>query len=445
MSKRFSCGAILCCLLLFLSFTGCSDRMGYSVLLWSVPEQGLDDGELVPVYIKSNISQTYVIGTMDSDLKFEVPLWQITEPGSKLATKKSAEKYLEYQYQYARVALDGLPMRAEPVNTAKQVYRLRKDEVIKVLYKGEGAAVMSGSNAMEGDWLRVLTSDGTLGWCFSYNLRLFDNRTVEEQEQSKLATVADVQEDTVLEGVLNKLWYPDSYRTMIQSRAVDLEQLEAGFHFDTGVVTGSVQLNVPDLTLSFPYMGVEKTGTTNYKFTDTPISITIHRDDYIAVQYTDDFGRPTTYDFVTLAEGLEQTIASERQRRQQLYAELEAFGPTFASSNYGKLTFAGADEFQWSGYRQLQPAIIPQGALGRGFVSFKYFLSKSLTGRYDGVMTLDFENGTREVNFFYKVEDDGLRLEVAGTHFNGKTITDRNSNPVVIFFSRQNSGSTGLN
>ena len=60
-------------------------------------------------------------------------------------------------------------------------------------------------------------------------------------------------------------------------------------------------------------------------------------------------------------------------------------------------------------------------------------------------MTLTFDKGTREVNFFYKVEDNGLRLEVAGTHFNGKTITDRNSNPVVIFFSRQNTGTAGLN
>ena len=77
--------------------------MGYSVLLWSVPEQGLNDGELVPVYIKSNISQTYVIGTIDSDVKFEVPLWQITEPSSKAAAQKSVAKYLDYQYQYEKL------------------------------------------------------------------------------------------------------------------------------------------------------------------------------------------------------------------------------------------------------------------------------------------------------------------------------------------------------
>ena len=429
---------MFCGLFLFtLVVCGCSDRMGYSVLLWSVPEQGLEDGDLVPVYIKSNISQTYVIGTMESEQKFEVPLWQITEPASKSSAQKSGAQYAEYRHQYARVALDGLPMRADPVNTSKQVYRLRKDEVIKVLYKGEGAAVMSGSTAMEGDWLRVLTNDGTQGWCFSYNLRLFDNRREGELDQ---VNVADSQEqaDEVLAKVLETRWYPDSYKTMAESRTPDLEQLEAGYTFDPGAVSGNVQLKVAGLTVSFPYLGVEKTGTNAYRFTDTPLSVSVRRDDYIVVQYTDDAGRPTSYDFVTLEESPSRIIAAERQRRQQLYAELEAFGPAFSSTNYGRLTFTGENQFQWSGFRQLQPAIIPQGAVGRGTVSFTYFLSRSLTGRYDGVMTLEFEKGAREVNFFYKIEESGLRLESAvGVHFNGKTITDRSSNPVVAFFSRQ--------
>ena len=37
---------------------------------------------------------------------------------------------------------------------------------------------MSGSTAMAGDWLRVIASDGTTGWCFSYNLRLFDETII---------------------------------------------------------------------------------------------------------------------------------------------------------------------------------------------------------------------------------------------------------------------------
>ena len=146
--------------------------MGYSVLLWNIPEKGLQDGDVVPVYIRSNISHVYVIGT--SEGKFEVPLWQLTEPVSKSKVNKLKNRYADYSHKYATVALDGLPMRAEAVNTAKQVYRLRKNETVKLLYKVKGQAPMTGGKPLEGEWLKILTSDGTSGCCFSYNLRPFE-------------------------------------------------------------------------------------------------------------------------------------------------------------------------------------------------------------------------------------------------------------------------------
>ena len=139
--------------------------MGYSVVLWTIPEQQIKSGDIVPVYIKSNISHVYVIGTPAGE-KIEVALWQLTEPVKKGKVKNIAARYAENAATYASVKLDGLPCRAEPVNTAKQVYRLRKGEVIKILYKGNGQAPMAGKNALEGDWYRILTDDGTMGWCF---------------------------------------------------------------------------------------------------------------------------------------------------------------------------------------------------------------------------------------------------------------------------------------
>ena len=117
--------------------------MGYGVVLWSIPEHGLFDGTVVPVYVRSNIGKVYIIGIPGSKQKIEVPLWRITDPESKGKALKTAQRLAEYRRQYAVAALDGLPIRTEPVNTAKQVYRLRLNEVIKVLYKGEGQAVMA--------------------------------------------------------------------------------------------------------------------------------------------------------------------------------------------------------------------------------------------------------------------------------------------------------------
>lgn len=424
-------------MLAFLS-GGCSRQLGYGVLLWSVQDHGLSDGDIVPVHIKSNISRTYVISPMDSEEKLEVPFWQLTTPSSLRSAQRTAALYADYKCQYARVVLDGLPVREEPVNISKQVYRLRKDEVIKVLYKGEGAAVMSGSSAMDGDWLRVLTPDGTQGWCFSYNLRLFDIRDAEPQAAAQTVAEAAADTDAVLERVLSRQWYPESYASMVESHRIDLGQFRLRYGFDTGSASGTVSLKMPGITASFPYGGAEKTGRNTYKLTGTPISMTVRADDFIVVDYTDERGMPASFNLVTLSEPLDGIIAEEQSRRQQLYAQLEAFGPQFESSNYGRLVFPGDGAFTWSGYRQLQPSVIPRSALGRGTISFDLFLSTALQAAYDGAVTFNFDNADGGVTFLYKIEDDGLRLETTGgaAARNG-TIRERSSNPVVLFFAKR--------
>ena len=162
MSKKFS---ILILTSLFLSgiFCSCSKTLGYSVLLWSNPEHEIADGTLLKVHIKSNISQVYVVSIPGSKENFEIPLWQATEPESKSRALKQQKRFSEFEHTYARVKLDGLPIRSDAVNTSKQVYRLREDEIIRCLYRGTGAAVTNGKGNMEGEWLRVLTETGTYG------------------------------------------------------------------------------------------------------------------------------------------------------------------------------------------------------------------------------------------------------------------------------------------
>ena len=218
-----------------------------------MPEKHLLDCEILPVYIKSNISHVYVAGVKtkaedgtETVEKIEVPLWQLTEPGKYKDVLKRVPKYQECARTYAKVKIDGLPCRAEAVNTSKQVYRFRKGEIIKILYKGKGQIPMSGSKPLPGDWYRILTENGTQGWCFSYSLELF--QTDENGNMPQNQTVdEEVDEDKYFPTILNKNWYPDSFKTLIDAGNIDLTTLNASYFFRIDIETEKVILNLSDI------------------------------------------------------------------------------------------------------------------------------------------------------------------------------------------------------
>ena len=76
-------------------------------MLWDIPQNNLQDGQIVKVYFKSNISHVYVIGLPGSKENLEVPLWQLTQPVSKKKAMKAAQKYAEFQHKYAKIKIDG--------------------------------------------------------------------------------------------------------------------------------------------------------------------------------------------------------------------------------------------------------------------------------------------------------------------------------------------------
>ncbi len=414
------------CLLLHV-FVSCSNIMGYGVLLWSIPEENLYDGDIVAVYIKSNISQVYVIGIPGTERKIEVPIWQITEPESKKDAEKNALRFQEYKGVYASVKQDGLIVRDKPENTGREIYRLRQDEIIKVLYKGEGAPVAN----FEGDWLRVIMEDGTIGWRFSYNLTLFN-------ESEGLKTVTVVEEvDEILERVMGKRWYPESYGTMIKNNTIDIEAMNPAYGFITGAQSKVTELLLPSLSLSYTYEGVEKTDTYLYAFKNTPLNMTIRNESTIVIQYTDSLGKPIAHTFVALQENPADVIEAEKNRRHMLFNALLSSGPSFSSSNYGVLQFIDGNTFLWTGYSLLSPAVIPSGSGSRGSVSLQYFLGKDLSLMYDGILSLNFDSLNTEICFFYKLEEDGLRLEYLPLSLIvDNTAQKQSANPLVMFFAR---------
>lgn len=408
--------------------------MGYSVLLWNIPEKGLQDGDVVPVYIRSNISHVYVIGT--SEGKFEVPLWQLTEPVSKSKVNKLKNRYADYSHKYATVALDGLPMRAEAVNTAKQVYRLRKNETVKLLYKVKGQAPMTGGKPLEGEWLKILTSDGTSGCCFSYNLRPFETDVTGGRIGGEIQEEIE-NPNADFDAKLLLTWYPESYKDMIDSNRIDLQKLVPSYCFHLDEESKKLSFKMPKVDKSWEYKGADSTGYNTYQLKDIPIIVTVRKGNYIVVRYTGESGKPEDFNLVTINGDINEILTAEIARRETEYEQLYMYGPKFNSKSYGSLSLGENQEFTWTNNRLVvSSGIISANAKGRGKIENKYFLTKALRTSYDGVLTFKFDGMNKEVNFLYKIEENGLRLEDAtGTTIKNSTIYERAISPLVMFFS----------
>ena len=425
---------------LFLLPASCSRPLGYSVLLWSDAEHNLEDGQIVKVHIKSNIFHEYVVTAPGSDDKFELPDWQLTAPERKSKAAARARRFAEFEHVYALVKLDGLPVRAETVNTSKQVYRLRKDEIIRVLYRGNGQSVTNGSGEMEGEWLRVLTESGTQGWCFSHNLDLFTAGVdVKSSVRTAAAEVAAEPADEVLDNALKKRWYPESFSAMMKSGRIDLEKMDPSFGFDFGGAEGRATLRTAEDDFSWDFSGISRLYGRQYQLDGTKVSVTIRDDDSITVQFFDANRKMRAVNFVAFGDDfdLQAVIGAEEARRREVIGQIAAAGPRFVSPSYGTLLFSGDGRATWFGNDVLvRQGIIDAAHATNARVSAEYFMASALAPLYDGVLTFRFGGGS-EANFFYKLADGGLRLEDASRaerRDGEKLITSSWSGALIMFF-----------
>lgn len=410
-------------------------------MLWDVPEKNLQDGEIVKVYVKSNISHVYVIGVPGTKENIEVPLWQISTPRPKKKALALKERYAEYQHQYAKIKIDGLPVRDGTVNTARQVYRLHKDEVVKILYKGQGQDVYVGKNEkLEGDWLCVLTQGGTEGWCFSYNLTKFETGAGGEIVSSEADEDENVSlEDSLIDQILQAKWYPEYYSKMLRDNMIDLEQMKSSFGFDTGYESGKVVMNVKDRYRTADYNGTTRVRDGVYDFNDTPFQLVIRNPNQISINYSAPGGKLETYNFVTISNDYDitQVIGDERIRRNELLQKLYNVS-SFTSSSYGTLVFSNGNTFTWNNFKRLVPSVIPSGSKNHGTVNIKYLIDKNSAQRFDGILTFVFEGESdEEVNFFYKLTSEGLSMEDAdNADIKDNVAFPRTGSSFVIYFGR---------
>ena len=422
----------------------CSQLLGWGVLLWSAEDPPIPSGTVLPVYIRSNIDQVWVAGVPSEYIqpgvmdKFEIPLAQFEFSGSKNAAKTRAAAFAPLALTYAETLQDGLPIREEPDNGARRVYRLKMGQIIKVLNQAQGnPAISATGDPLPGDWYRVLTEDGSAGYCFSYRLRLF------EHTRGPLmagAPAPEKQEDPDLDMALAKIWSPESYGAMIAANRIDLEALGKRWRFSPGQDAGLARIHTAELDRTFSYTGIQPDGPRSWRFEGASLGMTLQNDTTLAVHYQDDGGLRRTLIFTALPSKVEDLIAQETERRNALFANIYRQGPAFVSANYGTLIFFEDGRFTWSGSGLLIPRIIPSAALGSGAVDMDLFLAPPLAGRYEGALSLRFDRiggGSVTVRFMYTLDERGLRIEYAPPeHIEGVTVLRRDASPTVIFFYR---------
>jgi hypothetical protein len=422
----------------------CSRLLGWGVLLWDNEDPSIPSGTVLPVYIRSNIDQVWVVGIPEGHRKaggeadkFEIPLWQLELSGRKNAARARAAEFAEYAPLYAETLQDGLPIRENPDNSARRVYRLRMGQIIKILARVDGnPAISAAGDPLPGDWYRALTEDGSVGYCFSYRLKIFEH-TGGPLALTPAAAEAP-PEDTELEQLLSRSWHAEWYGAMIASRRIDLEDLRKRWRFAPGADTGIAHLYLPTVDLSFSYTGIQNIGSRAWRFEGAPLQMRLQSDTVLTVQYTENGGALRSAIFVALPMELDDLISQETERRLVLFRNLYALGPSFQSANYGILSLAGNSRFTWTGNNILVPQIIPASALGSGSVDMGLFLGSDLEQRYTGAFTLRFDGIAgpgAELHFVYTVEEQGIRIEyVPPDNLEGVTVMRRAATPTILYF-----------
>ena len=436
-------GLVLMVGLLFagIFFASCSSRLGWGVLLWSTEDPPIPSGTVLPVYIRSNIDKVWVVGVPgagrgDHD-KIEIPLSRLELVGSRGKANKRSESFAPYTLVYAENMQDGLPIRSSPDNSARRVYRLRQGEIIKVLSLVDGQpAIGATGDPLPGDWFRVLTVDGSTGYCFSYRLKLF------EYTGGPLAASVPISEyivdDPDLDMLLSKIWSPESYSSMIENQRISLEELSRNWRFDPGQETGIARIYVPGIDLSFSHTGIRPDGQRAWRFEGSNLSMQMRSDTTIAVQFSEGSGIMRTLLFVSLPVDIDGLILQESARRERQYNAIYEQGPVFSSNNFGTITFDEDGMFTWTGFDLLIPQYIDETVEGSGTVSMDIFLSGVFEDRYTGAFTMRFDNPGREdalLRCMYSLDGQGYRIEIIPeSSIEDLVVVRRAVAPMVMYF-----------
>jgi hypothetical protein len=420
---------LLSLLLVSIALASCLRGQGYGVMLWPAQDGPLAAGEVVNVVRKAQAEGRLAVRSRQVKGLLEVEAWRLRMFPARNQAEAEAQRYQPYLGLFAYAQREGLPLREQPNQEARRVYKLREGQLVKVLERGEAKVLIA---TYEDYWYRVLTEDGSEGWGFGYFLPVFEAGADPQAEAARL-----MAQDPLQDALVSTAWRPEYFQEMEASGRIDLERFRPEIGFFVDAAGKRAQLVLPGFSQSWDYREISSVGPSRYLFAGPELRVTMSSRDRLVLTYFRKEQQASQV-FINFTGELEQMIKAEGERRQARFREFSQRGPVMSSSGYGRIRLLEGSHFIWEGFGRLGEQVFLRRVQGAGTVDFPYYLSSELGARYDGVITFRFsEYGPGEgTSFLYKYDDSGVRFEfLALRYIQGDEAVGVNPSPMVIYFS----------
>ncbi len=418
------------CLLLM----GCAAEFDrYGVVLTAPERVELGAGTLVRASEVSDVTGLVTVVPLDREREYALKPGYVKCFDSEADARLYLEQYDPYRTRYGRASVQALRVRAEPHIESEDLYRLRKDERVKLVSRLSRRTNVGGQI---GHWYEVVTSDGQQGFVFGPLLNL---------EGAEAGTAFDPEDDPVesIDSFLATVWRPAYMREMLASGRLDLTRFDPHIGLFPEPDRGRVVLNTAKSRLVFEPLDVQPIGDNTVELAGGDLQIHFTGDPRVIVVRYEHAGVAVRERYVDLEVEIEEVIEKERERRERIYQSIMDYGMEFESRHYGRLTFQEGGRVRWTNRDAVVPQLIPQSAPDVAIARFNRYLAPRLRDTFDGSLTLLFAMPSRDrsIVFLYELESGGLRLtHVPTDDMSGVVIERRPRSPLAMFFETVREG-----
>jgi len=254
-----------------LLFSTCSGgAIGYGVVLLSPDTNAIETGALVEIKEESDINDTYTVGYPDSQETYEIDRWRVEAFEERSAAASRAKEYKQFKDLFARNLRDGLAIREQPDISANRVYKLRKDQELKIIEQTDKQEQIGGH---DGTWYKVMTKDGTQGYSFDYYLNVFDITAEPEEQQGP--------DLTLLRETLEKSFHPESFKEMQEKQQIDLERFSTNYGLFSDMDKQSITIRLHNMTYSFEYDEIKRINEKRFAFIPSELELIVRTEDRV--------------------------------------------------------------------------------------------------------------------------------------------------------------------